>query len=147
MNSILHGQRLLVLPDRHRALLAEYDYFLHYDLLHVRWHGHLTAAALVEGTQAGMALFSGRPLPRRLLSDNSQTSGEWEDAIPWLHYEWLPQASSQGLQLLAHVLQPDSEAPLEKAAGGADFWEVLSSRLRVRSFRGQAAAWQWATTR
>ena len=141
------SQRLLELPDTHRALLAEYDFYPAHNLLYVRWHGHLTAAAVVRGAQAGLDLFRNQPLPRRVLSNHSQATGSWEDAIPWLHYEWLPQATERGLMLLAHVVSPDASEALTGTEGGLEFIEVLHQELLVRSFRTSLAAWQWATTR
>jgi hypothetical protein len=141
--SVATAQRLLVLADKHRAPLAEFDFFAQHELLRIRWHGHITADSFVQVATAGLALFPNQPLPRRLLSDNSQTSGEWEDAIPWLHYEWLPQAAERGLAVIAHVVPTESETPLNKSAGGIEFMEAVQEVLRAHSFRSPATAWQW----
>lgn len=141
------AQRLLALPDVHRALLAEYDYFPEHDLLHVCWHGHLTAPAVVQGVQAGLALFANRPLPRRLLTNHRLATGEWDEAIPWLHYEWLPQVLAQGLQLLAHVVPTATLQMTDDTPGEPEFMLALQSDLLVKSFRCPLLAWHWATTR
>ena len=150
MNAVQEtAQRLLILPDEYQALLAEYDYFPAHDLLYVRWHGHLTAPSIIQGAQAGLDLFRGRPLPQRILTNHSRVSGEWNDAIPWLHYEWLPQAVERGVRLLSHVLATSafSSGAIEGAPDGPEFLEALNHELLVRSFRCPLAAWHWATTR
>ena len=50
--------RLLSLPDAYGAPLADFDHYPTLDLLHVGWHGHLTAEAVVRGAKAGMQLFA-----------------------------------------------------------------------------------------
>ena len=137
--------QLLSLPDQHGALLADYDFYPHLDLLHVRWHGHLTADSLVRGTKAGMRLFEGRAFPQRVLSDHSLVSGEWGEALPWLHYEWLPTANYQGMKSLAHVLARDRASSLARYPGSAEFVAAIQGRLRARLFRHVGPAWQWLT--
>ena len=138
--------QLLSLPDQHGALLADYDFYPHLDLLHVRWHGHLTADSLVSGTKAGMRLFEGRSLPQRILSDHSLVSGEWGEALAWLHYEWLPAATYRGLGALAHVLSRDPASRFTRYPGTPEFMAALQ-QLRSRPFRHVGPAWQWLTHR
>lgn len=132
------AQRLLSLPDVHGALLAEFDYFAASQLLCVRWHGHLTAGSVVRGAQAALALHAAHP-PRRVLNDKSRTTGSWDEALPWFHYDWLPQVVAGGLQALAYVLSPDPHA--QPAA--QEFREVARQHLAMGLFREPAAAWQW----
>ena len=139
--------RLLTLPDAHGALLANFDFYPAQDLLYVRWHGHLTADAMVRGAAAGMRLFAGRRLPRRLLSNHQQVTGEWGEALPWLQYEWLPEASSRGVELLAHVLAANTASQLLNYPGGPEFVEVFTHELRALSFRHVEPAWHWAISR
>lgn len=139
--------RLLTLPDAHGALLADFDFYPEHDLLYVRWHGHLTADAMVRGAQAGMALFGGRRLPHRLLSNHQQVTGEWADALPWLQYAWLPEANAHGLELLAHVLAPNTAHQLLNYHGGPEFVAAFTSELHALSFRHIEPAWHWVTNR
>lgn len=141
------AERLLDLPDPHRALLAEFDYFPAHDLLYVRWHGHLTAPAIVQGAQASLDLFRGRPLPHRLLSNHRLATGDWAEAVPWLHYEWLPQILERGVGVLSQVLPHELSSPVTTAPGGPELVAVLKESLLLRSFRNSLAAWQWAITR
>lgn len=138
--------RLLSLRDTHGAPLVDYDWYPPLDLLHAYWHGHLTAASLVQGVQGGLqlALFQGQNLPRRVLTNHQQVSGNWEEALPWLQYDWLPQVQARGLGQLAHVASTDPASRLPEA-DRHEFAEALRQALRVRSFRHYPLAWHWLT--
>jgi len=142
------SQRLLSLRDAHGAPLADFDWHPALDLLHVYWHGHLTAASLVHGAHTGLELgnFKETGLPRRLLTNHEQASGNWEEALPWLQYDWLPRAQAQGLVLLAHVVSPDPASYFTEP----DHQELalaLRQAFRAKSFRHPASAWYWLTHR
>ena len=139
--------RLLRLPDKHGALLAEFDWYADFDLLHVRWHGHLTAESKIAGSRAGMSLFEARRIPRRLLSDHSRVSGDWSEALPWLHYEWLPAAVAGALQAVAHIFSPDPASNLPGRPGYAELAAVFTRHMQAQAFRNFAPAWQWLTHR
>lgn len=139
--------RLLRLPDVHGALLADFDHFPTLDLLHIRWHGHLTADTLVQGARAGLALFAGQPLPRRLLTNHAQVTGEWAEALPWLQYEWLPEVAERGVRVLAHVLAQGQSSHFVSYQGSQEFTSVLRQTIRAASFRNLEPAWQWLTRR
>ena len=135
--------RLLSLPDIHGALLAEFDFYPTLDLLHVRWHGHLTADAVVYGAKATLHLFAGRPLPSRLFSNHQAVTGEWGEALPWLQYEWLPAARGRGIRRVAHLLAHNTASQLINYPGGADFIDAITHEVRAQSFRHEEPAWQW----
>lgn len=139
--------RLLRLPDLHGALLADFDHFPTLDLLHIRWHGHLTPDALVQGAQAGLALFAGQPLPRRLLTNHSQVTGEWAEALPWLQYEWLPEVAGRGVRALAHVLAKSNTSHFVSYQGSQEFTLAVKQAMCAASFRNLEPAWQWLAHR
>ena len=136
---------LLQVPDQHGALLADFDFYPHLDLLHVRWHGHLTADSLVRGVQAGMHLFEHQLLPSRVLTDHSQVSGEWGEALPWLHYEWLPTAAERGVRQVAYVLSHDPASRLLHYPNSTEFVAAVAQKLRAQPFRHLGPAWHWLT--
>jgi hypothetical protein len=140
-----HAQavHLLRLPDAHGALLADFELYPVLDLLHVRWHGHLTAEVLVHGVKAGMQLFAGRLLPKRLLSNHLAVTGEWSDALPWLQYEWLPVAQEGGVRRVAHLLAHNTASQLINYHGGPEFIQAFTHEIRAQSFRHAEPAWQW----
>jgi hypothetical protein len=138
-------RRLLSILDAHGALLADFDYYAGLDLLHVCWHGHLTAEAVVRGAKASLHLFAGAPLPARLLSNHQQVTGEWGEALPWLQYEWLPAACARGIRSVAHLLAPNTASQLINYPGGPEFIQAIRHELRAQSFRQAEPAWQWLT--
>jgi hypothetical protein len=134
---------LLSLPDIHGALLAEFDFYPTLDLLHVRWHGHLTAEAVVHGAKATLHLLADQPLPTRLLSNHLAATGEWGEALPWLQYEWLPAARERGIRRVAHLLAHNTARHLINYPGGPEFIDAITHEVRAQSFRHEAPAWQW----
>lgn len=139
--------RLLSTPDSYGVLLADFDFYPEHDLLNITWHGHLTADAVVRGARAGTQLFAGRQLPRRLLSNHQHATGEWGEALPWLHYEWLPNATARGVRVLAHVLAHSTTSQLRNFPGSQEFITAIAQELRAVSFRHLEPAWHWAISR
>jgi hypothetical protein len=133
------AQRLLTLPDAHGALLAEFDFFPEHEILWVHWHGHLTPAAVVAATEAAIELRPNGTAPRRLLSDESQASGDWSEAMPWMQYEWLPNAARQGLKAMAFVMSPDPAS----TSGDSGFIADGQRLMAIGVFRNTLSAWQW----
>ncbi len=110
------------LVDGHGALVAEYYHCPSDALLYVRWHGYLTAGAVVEGFR-NVLTWQQQLAPRLLLLDRSRTTGEWVDALPWLALKWLPAALAAGLQAVSYVCPAglpdhhDGEAFLRSVSG------------------------------
>ena len=98
----------LTLEDAQGALLAEYLFYSSYELLHVRWHGHLTGAEVIRGVEQGAKLCDHLAYSL-ILNDKSDTGGDWSDALPWLQYEWLPTAVAAGVRAMAYLFSPDRE--------------------------------------
>lgn len=136
-------QRLLELPDQHGALLAEFDFFAEYQTLRVRWHGHLTATSIVQGTQAGMALRHNGVAPCRILNDKTRTSGDWSEALPWLQYDWLPLAATNGLQAIAFLPSQDASSQ----TGDRELMTAMRQQVQLGIFHSEAQAWQWLARR
>ena len=129
---------LLALPDHYGAPLAEYFFVPTDAMLYVRWHGQLTAAEVIRGVQEG-ARWRGVHTFRRVLNDKRDSGGDWSDALPWLQYEWLPEAVAAGIQAMAYVLSPD----LEGRIVSQEFVEAVQARLKVALFTNEAEAMRW----
>jgi len=74
------------------------------------------------------------------LNDNTEFSGPWAEAVPWIEEVWLPRVCETGLKYLAHIARPGS---FGETAG-----EVLSigkaaSFLEIRLFTNRKDALQW----
>ena len=137
------GQRLLDMTDAHGALVAEFDYFPDHHLLYVRWHGHLTAASVIECVEAGTRLRDNGVKTRFLLNDKSLTSGDWSDALPWLQYEWLPLAAASGLQAVAYVCSPDPTSQVSSL----EFIKAVRLLVPLSIFPNAGSAWKWLLRR
>lgn len=133
------AQRLLALPNAHGALLAKFDYFAAHDTLWVCWHGHLTPAAVVEATSIAIELRPQDTAPRRLLSDESQASSDWSEAVPWMQYEWLPDAARQGLRAMAFVASANPAG----TTGDPEFLADARRLMVAGVFRDALSAWHW----
>lgn len=131
--------RLLSLVDAHRAPLAEFDYYPDDDVLCVRWHGHLTAAEVIRVGEAGLALRRQGSGARRLLNDKSGTTGDWGEALPWLQYEWLPQAVDNGLCAMAYTFSSDLDSQLVSQ----EFVEAVHAHINIKVFHSPVLAWEW----
>lgn len=140
-----HAQavHLLSLPDAHGAPLVDFEFYPTLDLVHMRWHGHLTAEAVVRGATAGMELFAGWALPARLLSKHLAVTGEWSEALPWLQYEWLPIVRTRGVRRVAHLLSHNTASQLLNYPGGPEFIHAFAHEVRAQSFRHEEPAWRW----
>ena len=129
---------LLKLTDFYGAPLAEFYYLPQNATLYIRWHGNLTAAEVVRGVKASSALMEARPFAR-VLNDKRDTSGDWSEALPWLEYEWLPQAVAAGLRAIAYVLSP----ALETQMVSQEFVEAVQRQLHVALFLQEDEARRW----
>ena len=128
----------LTLNDDHGAVLAEYLFYPDDELLHVRWHGHLTGAEIIRGVQqAGQ--WRAQLNYAFVLNDKSDTSGDWSDALPWLQYESLPLALSAGLKAMAYVFSPDRE----NRFASQDFVAAMRPHMAIEVFEDIATAVAW----
>lgn len=93
--------------DGHGLPLANYYHCLPDGLLYVRWFGHLTGDAVVAGFRKSL-FWQRRLAPHALLLDRSRTSGEWDEALPWIQFEWLPETVGLGLQIVYCVHLPNA---------------------------------------
>lgn len=132
-------EHLLDLPDAHGALLVDFDFFPDQEVLRVCWHGNLTPTNVVEGTQAGVSLRRDGQAPHRLLIDASLAAGDWREAMPWLRYEWLPQAVAHGLRAIAYVHSP---APTSTFSS-QEFVASMRQLVTLGVFHSPTGAWHW----
>jgi hypothetical protein len=130
--------QLFSLTDGYGAPLAEYFYYPEHELLNVRWHGQLTGAELIRGVQQA-AQWRDQLRYSLILNDKSDTGGDWSDALPWLQYEWLPQALKAGVQAMAYLFSPDRE----NRFASHEFIASLRPYIAIEQFDDPETAMAW----
>lgn len=126
------------LPDTHGGPMVEFLHHPEEETLQLRWHGHLTAEDVVQAGKLSLEYQPGLHY-RRLFNDKSQASGDWHEAMPWLHYEWLPHAIAGGLRAMSYVFSPD---PVD-LPGSYAFISLARSSLAIEAFYNTDEAWRW----
>ena len=129
---------VLALNDRYGAPLAEFYYLPQGKVLYVHWHGNLTADEVIRAVTEGSTLMARYPFTR-VLNDKRETSGDWSEALPWLEYEWLPQAVAKGIRAVAYLLSPD----LESQIVSQEFVENIGHQLHTALFLHEEPARRW----
>ncbi|MBO2009349.1 STAS/SEC14 domain-containing protein [Hymenobacter negativus] len=129
---------LTTLSDSYGAPLAEYYFLPTNAILYIRWHGHLTAAAIIRGVTAAMQQIEEHPF-RHVLNDKRDTGGDWSEALPWLQYEWRPLAVAAGIRAIAYILSPDFNAQLVSS----EFVEAMYGQINVSLFVSETEAIRW----
>ena len=129
---------VLALNDRYGAPLAEFYYLAQGHVLYVHWHGNLTADEVIRAVTKASTLTAQYPFTR-VLNDKRETSGDWSEALPWLEYEWLPQAVAAGIRAVAYLLSPD----LESQIVSQEFVESIGHQLHTALFLHEEPARLW----
>ncbi|MFD1466817.1 hypothetical protein ACFQ48_01170 [Hymenobacter caeli] len=123
------------MTDSHGVPLADYYHCQPDNLLYVRWHGHLTGDTVVE-TFRQTLYWQRRLAPRQLLLDRSRTTGVWEEALPWIQFEWLPESVALRLEQVHCVLVGN---PLDEHCC-QEFVGIVERRLPVHLFHSSHQA-------
>ena len=109
-------------------------------VLYVRWHGNLTAEAVIRGVGEGSTLLERYPFTR-VFNDKRETSGNWSEALPWLEYEWLPvaMAVAEGIRAIAYLLSPG----LKSQIVSHDFMDIIIQQVHTTLFLHEEPARLW----
>jgi hypothetical protein len=107
------------------------------DWIYNKWTGDVTVQEVIDACQASLEYLEKFNCPR-ILNDNSQLSGSWDEANEWIAQNWMPRALAAGLKKFAHITSLDvfgalSAEELQTQAG--DF------EMRIFSDRAEAEAW------
>ena len=130
--------QLLSLRDKLGSDLAEYFIYPEDELLYVHWHGHLNGDAVVRGVEQSTQ-WREQFHYAYILNDKSDTSGDWSDALPWLQYEWLPQALEAGVRAMAYVFSPEREHRF----ASQELTEALRPHMAIELFEDLNLALEW----
>ena len=115
---------------------TEYDH--RHDWVYNYWKGYQTFDNVVAGAKACLAKLQEHHCSR-ILNDNSQVSGPWDHANPWIRKEWMPQAIKAGLKYFAHVVTPNtltemSAKDMHRNAAGIFEMRVFSDLREARTW-------------
>lgn len=124
--------------DKHGILIASFRHYPDEQLLYIRWTGNLTGQEVIKVARVAGEIQQALYCPL-LLNDKTDATGDWSEALPWLEYEWLPDAVKQGMQAFAYVFSPDMRNHLISLA----FAEHVRRKIPVELFYDTATAWEW----
>ncbi|MCB2377695.1 STAS/SEC14 domain-containing protein [Hymenobacter sp. BT635] len=124
--------------DSHGQPIASFRLYPEQQLLYIRWTGNLTGPEVIEVATAAGPIQQQYHCPL-LLNDKTDSTGEWSEALPWLEYEWLPQAMKGGLRAFAYVFSPD----MQNQGISMEFAEHVGKHLPIQLFYDVDAAWEW----
>ena len=129
---------LFHLLDSQGKPLADYSHYPTHDLIYVTWHGHLGVDEVVLGARKHLQL-QAELHTARLFNDKTDSSGDWREALPYLHYEWLPLVKAVGLRAMAYLFSPDVAARIVSE----DFVAAVRPHLAIELFSSADDAWAW----
>ena len=131
-------EHLSTLTDAFGAPLVDYHYVAADQLLFLHWHGHLTAAEIIRVAQAAGQLRPQRSW-QRILNDKRGSSGDWAEALPFMLYEWMPNAVAHGIRAMADLISPDVGNRVASEA----FIRGALHQLPTALFTNEAEALRW----
>ena len=130
-------EHLTTLTDAFGAPLVDFYHVAADELLFLRWYGHLTGAEIIRVAQEGSKWrHCGY---HRILNDKRASSGDWAEALPWMAYEWMPQARAAGIRAMADIISDDPDNKLVSLA----FIRAVASTMPVALFVREAEALRW----
>ena len=118
--------------------MAECSFHPDEELLYVRWHGQLMGPDIIRGVQYS-AIWRDQLRFSFILNDNSDSGGDWSEALPWRQYEWLPGAVAAGVRAMAYVFSPDRD----NRFASQRFVEALRPHMAIELFEDSELALAW----
>lgn len=101
------------------------------------WKGDVTVDEVIEACKVSLDYLEKQP-SAKILNDNSQLTGSWDEANEWIAQNWMPRALASGLKKFAHIISPDVFGALsaeEMVTKVSDF------EMRIFNNRAEAEAW------
>jgi len=104
---------------------------------HNIWKGDVTVDEVIEGCKVSLD-FLEEYKPEKILNDNTQLTGSWDEANDWIAQNWMPRALAAGLKKFAHVISPDIFGALS-----AEELVTKVSGFEMRIFEDESEARAW----
>ncbi|MHA6249381.1 hypothetical protein ACXYMU_15675 [Pontibacter sp. CAU 1760] len=111
------------------------------EYIEARWTGHITSEDVIRAGRLYLELLRKTPVAK-LINDKFDVSGDWDEAIDWLEFEWFPKAYESGLRCLAHVYSTDMFSKLS----ARNMYQRLAPNFFIENFNDRASAEAWLRT-
>jgi len=106
--------------------------------IYSNWIGYPTPDHVAAGAIAYLDAMKANNFSK-VLNDNRNLVGRWDQSLAWIEQVWLPYAVKAGLKKFAHVTHTDA-----LATGAASVMEdLVKDQLEMRVFSDLEAAKSW----
>jgi hypothetical protein len=109
-------------------------------ILHCRWRGKQTTEGIQKAAAIILKITRERKI-EKVLNDNADVIGSWQDAAGWAATEWFPDMIAAGLRHFAWILPTNvfAELSVRRAIAGMDGV--------VMTFNDYEKAYEWLIDR
>ncbi|MEM9828987.1 MAG: STAS/SEC14 domain-containing protein [Bacteroidota bacterium] len=105
--------------------------------LYTRWIGDLTVEDVETGGEKMLEQVKEKSC-QKVLNDNRDVIGSWDEANEWIAQNWMPRALAAGLKKFAHVISPDIFSALS-----AEEMITQVNGFEMRIFEDEEEAKSW----
>lgn len=122
----------------------ELRYNPHWHFLNADWKGFQTLETIRAGGEKILSVLIQKGC-LRMLNDNRQVVGLWQQAAEWTAEEWFPCMFAAGLERFAWITSPSvfSQLSLQTVLAIVSQTKKTDS---IRTFKDQSSAYQWLLT-
>ncbi|MGD1894998.1 MAG: STAS/SEC14 domain-containing protein [Cyclobacteriaceae bacterium] len=114
---------------------SEYNETNHW--LYTRWVGEVTVEEVKEGGEKMLEQVQLRSCSK-VLNDNRDLTGSWDEANDWIQESWMPRMVAAGVTKFAHMISPDIFAALSVEEMAT---RVSGFEMRIFEDEEEAKAW------
>jgi two-component system CheB/CheR fusion protein len=116
------------LESLHKAKNIEISYDPTNKFLYCNWLGFQNKESIMKSGAVILDLLK-QKRAEKVLNDNSQVTGPWQDAADWTAKEWFPNMIKSGLKHFAWIFSPNifSELSAKKAMPANEFIKSFNS--------------------
>ncbi len=134
------------LKDQKGEVYYSVEYLPEHHILFSEWFGsYLLVEEVKEGALLGLEKMKEYQVTK-LLNDNTNLEGTWDEANDWIAQEWMPKAIEAGLMKFAHILAPDIFGQLAAEFMGDNakkLEEETKNVFQMRMFGDLESAKKW----
>lgn len=130
------------LKDQKGNVYYTVEFLADKNIVFSQWFGsYLLVEQIKEGALLGLSKIKEHRVSK-LLNDNTQLEGTWDEANDWIAQEWMPEALEAGLMKFAHVISKDIFGQLS-----AEFMEdnnkQMQNTFKLKTFGDLESAEKW----